>query len=159
MPQLEASVLVPLSVDAAFALAHTVGEARSWDPGVVRSEYIRGASSPVPGAHSFTKTPSGRRMILELRVVHAPLVSAAEMVKGPNWLSSFGEGWRFEAVDGGTKATWKFAYKLASPVFASSLGAATKPVLERELQQRVAAFKARAEELADTHSSASGQTS
>ncbi|PPF46806.1 hypothetical protein C5B85_00485 [Pseudoclavibacter sp. AY1F1] len=150
MPQLEASVIVPLSVDDAFALAHTLGEARSWDPGVVRSEYIRGASSPATGAHFFTKTPSGRRMILELRVVHAPLVSAAEMVKGPSWLTSFGEGWRFEAVDGGTKATWKFTYKLASPVFSSTLGAATKPVFERELRERAAAFKARAEEIAAT---------
>lgn len=149
MPQLEASVIVPLPVDEAFALAHTVGEARSWDPGVIRSEYIRGASAPVVGAHFFTKTPGGRRMILELRVVHAPLASAAEMVKGPNWLTSFGEGWRFEAVEGGTKATWKFAYKLASPVFASTLGAATKPVFERELQERTAAFQARAREIAE----------
>ncbi|PPG27823.1 hypothetical protein C5E10_14970 [Pseudoclavibacter sp. RFBG4] len=141
MPQLEASVVVPLSVEAAFALAHTVGEARSWDPGVIRSEFIRGATAPVSGAHFFTKTPGGRRMILELRVVHAPLVSSAEMVKGPAWLTSFGEGWRFEAVESGTKATWKFTYKLASPVFASTLGAATKPAFDRELHQRAAAFK------------------
>lgn len=148
MPQLEASVIVPLPVEEAFALAHTVGEARSWDPGVVRSEYIRGADAPVVGAHYFTKTPGGRRMILELRVVHAPLVSAAEMVKGPNWLSSFGEGWRFEALESGTKATWKFTYKLASPLFASTIGAATKPVFEHELQQRAEAFKTRAEQIA-----------
>ncbi|WP_371030511.1 SRPBCC family protein [Pseudoclavibacter sp. JSM 162008] len=148
MPQLEASVIVPLSPDEAFTLAHTVGEARSWDPGVVRSQYIRGASAPHPGAHFFTKTPSGRRMILELRVVHAPLMSAAEMVKGPAWLASFGEGWRFEAVDGGTKATWKYTYKLASPVFASTLGAATKPVFDRELKERADAFASRAEQLA-----------
>ncbi|WP_424463069.1 SRPBCC family protein [Pseudoclavibacter helvolus] len=148
MPQLEASVIVPLSVDDAFALAHTVGPARSWDPGVVRSEFIRGATAPAAGAHYFTKTPGGRRMILELRVVHAPFVSAAEMVKGPAWLTSFGEGWRFEAVEGGTKASWKFTYKLASPVFASTLGAATKPMFERELQGRAAAYTVRAEELA-----------
>ncbi|MDJ1372041.1 SRPBCC family protein [Gulosibacter molinativorax] len=144
MPQsLEASAIVNLTPDEAFALAHTLGADRiSWDSHVEKRMLLRDARALDRGVQVFERVNDGRRLILEYDVWFPGQVSSNHMVKGPWWLADYGEGWHFKAVDGGTKVTWKITYRHAAPFLSEQLGAAMKLSFRTELDQRLADFVA-----------------
>lgn len=150
MPHAEASAVVPLPQERAFALAHDLGVVRAaWDPEAATSRLIRGAEAEGEGVHRFVKSPSGRRMILRTTTWFPPLASSCEMAKGPAWLRAYGESWRVERIDDErSRVTWKLTAKAASPVAPDAVGAALGPLLRRSVEHRMAGYVEAAERLA-----------
>ena len=53
MPSVESTVIVPLSVDLAFAVSQTTGETRMrWDPFIRRQHLVGGATVPGKGVRT-----------------------------------------------------------------------------------------------------------
>lgn len=140
---LEASAIVNLSPDEAFALAHTLGADRvAWDSHVEKRMLLRDARKIDRGVQVFERVNDGRRLIVQYDVWFPGQVSSNRMVKGPWWLADFGEGWHFKAVEGGTKVTWKLTYRHAARVLSEPLGALMKLSFRAELDQRMADYVA-----------------
>lgn len=135
---LEATAVVPLTLDEAFALAHTLGDDRtSWDNSVEKRMLLRDSTRLGLGAHVFERVRNGRRVILEYDVWYPGQVSSARMVKGPFWLGDYGEGWHFSGVDGGTRVTAKVTYRHAAKLLEAPVGAAMKFSFRTELDARM----------------------
>ncbi|SJM71742.1 SRPBCC family protein [Gulosibacter sp. 10] len=142
---LEATATVALTPQEAFALAHTLGADRiAWDGHVEKRMLLRDARRIERGVQVFERVRDGRRMILEYDVWYPGQVSSNRMVKGPWWLADYGEGWHFTPVDGGTRVTWKIAYRHRSPVLAEQMAAAMRVLFRHELDARMADFAAAA---------------
>lgn len=141
MPHIESSVLLRLSPQRAWELVHATGAQRAaWDPFAARSRWTHGASGPADGASLFVRTPRGMRMLLRFEHPHPFVQSSARMVKGPAFLASYGEGWRFEEVPDGTRLVWKIAFRLRSPVLPRQLGDLAAHGFEAALAQRTASL-------------------
>lgn len=144
MPQsLEASAIISLSPDEAFALAHTLGADRvAWDSHVEKRMMLRDARQLDRGVQVFERVRDGRRVILQYDVWFPGQLSSNRMVKGPFWLADYGEGWHFTEVEGGTKVTWKITYRHAARALGSPVGSLMKFTFRAELDQRMADFVA-----------------
>ncbi|MFS3127606.1 SRPBCC family protein [Nocardioides sp. Bht2] len=141
MPQVVARVVVPVSPAIAFAVSQTTGELRlSWDPFIRRQHFLDGATLPDRGVRTRTWSRIGPRMDSQYVSYQPPTNVGMTMVDGPWFFASFGGGWRFKAVDGGTEATWKYTFatrpRWLSPI-ADRIGTF---VLGREIQARINAF-------------------
>ncbi len=140
---LEATAIVNLSPKEAFALAHTLGADRiSWDSHVEKRMLLKDARRLDKDVQVFERVMDGRRVILEYDVWFPGQLSSNRMIKGPWWLESYGEGWHFKPVEGGTQVTWKISYQHASRVLAEQLGSVMKLSFKTELDQRMADFVA-----------------
>lgn len=147
MPQIEAVVTVPLDPEAAFALAFETGEQRAgWDPAVVASRWVRGATGPEQDATMFTRSPRGRRRLLRIEHLVPGVLASLRLVRGDALLADYGEGLRFTATepadDGSprTRVTWKVIFKVRSRIAARAIGEVVQPVYERELDARIAGY-------------------
>lgn len=151
MPAVEASAVVPLDPERAFALAHELGERRAaWDAETIESRLIRGAQAQAEGASRFEKSRSGRRLILRTSQWAPPLASACTMAKGPAWLRDYGESVRVRPLpEGGSRVTWKIAATPVAPVLPGVVGGAIAPTLRAQLERRMAGFEAAARRLAE----------
>ena len=66
MPVVEASIVVPVPPDVAFAVSQTTGETRyRWDPFVRSQHFVDGATRPGKGVRTFTRSRHGLTMISE----------------------------------------------------------------------------------------------
>lgn len=139
----EVSALVALSPQQAFVLAHSLGSDRTtWDTQVVKRMLLREATSLDEGAHVFERVRNGRRLILRQDIWLPGQLSSASMVKGPWWLDAYGEGWHFSPVGDETRVTWKITFAHKAPVFAPQLERGMVEALKRELDVRMADFRA-----------------
>ena len=152
--QLESTAFVPLDPATAFALAHTLGDDRTaWDAGVVSRMLLREHRELGPGTLVFERARNGRRVILEIDVWHPGELSSARLVKGPFWLADYGEGWRVRpARDGlgreGAEVTGKLTWRHSAPVLADAVAATMRAAFRAELDERLAALAAAAEDAA-----------
>lgn len=143
MPRVEASVVVAVAPAIAFAVSQTTGELRlRWDPFIRRQFFLDGATAPGKGVRTSTRSRHGLHMISEYVSYAPPRNVGMTMRKGPWFFATFGGGWRFEQVDGGTRAIWKYTFtcrpRLLRPV-AERVGSW---VLGRDVQRRIEAFAA-----------------
>ncbi|NYG59457.1 ribosome-associated toxin RatA of RatAB toxin-antitoxin module [Nocardioides daedukensis] len=142
MPQITATVVVPVDPATAFALSQTTGELRlKWDPFIRKQHFLDGATAPGKGVRTLTKARVGPTMISQYAAWRPPNSVGMTMVKGPWFFASFGGGWRFkEAADGSTEATWKYTYSIRP----SWLRFIAEPIgqwlLGREIRARIAAW-------------------
>lgn len=141
----EASALVALSPDHAFALAHSLGSLRTvWDTQVVKRMLLRDATELGEGALVFERVRNGRRVILQQDLWIPGQLSSATMVKGPWWLKQYGEGWHFTPVGDETRVTWKVTLSHRSPVFATQAEVPLTAALRFELTNRMDDYAAAA---------------
>ncbi|MGF1664552.1 MAG: SRPBCC family protein [Kineosporiaceae bacterium] len=141
MPQVQAAVVVPVSPDVAFAVSQTTGRLRlRWDPFIRRQHLMDGATAPGKGVRTFTRSRHGLGMVSEYVSYAPPRNVGMTMRRGPWFFETFGGGWRFEPVAGGTRAVWKYTFRVRPawlrPV-AEPLGTA---VLGRDIERRIQAF-------------------
>ncbi|MBM9460430.1 SRPBCC family protein [Nocardioides sp. zg-536] len=141
MPRVAAETFVPVDPDLAFAVSQTTGELRRrWDPFIRRQELLDAATAPAKGVRTRTWARLGPRMDSEYVSYRPPTSVGMTMVRGPWFFASFGGGWRFEAVEGGTRARWKYTFTTRpawlSPV-ADRIGTW---LLGREIEARIRAF-------------------
>lgn len=141
MPQVTASVHVPIPPGEAFAVSQTTGELRlRWDPFISRQYFLDGAVAPAKGVRTRTHAKLGPRMTSEYVSYRPPTSVGMTMVTGPWFFSNFGGGWRFTAHEDGTRAVWKYTFTVA-PRWAAFAGDAIGTwLLGREIRKRIDAF-------------------
>ncbi len=143
MPVVGAEVVVPVQPSVAFAVSQTTGETRlRWDPFIRRQHLLDGASAPGKGVRTHTVSRHGFSMVSRY-VSYVPGRNVGmTMESGPWFFDVFGGGWRFEAVEDGTKAVWKYNFAVkpgwlqpvANPIGVWLLG--------RDIRRRITAFAA-----------------
>lgn len=145
MPRIEARHFVPVDVATAFAVSQTHGTARiEWDP-FIHSQHLIDADEPAKGVRTATVSRHRLKMVTEYVSFREPTQVGMKMVEGPWFFASFGSGWAFTEVDGGTEATWRYTFavkpKWLSPI-ADPIG---RWLLGRDIQARIGAFAAACE--------------
>lgn len=147
MPQITHEVVVPVPPDVAFAVSQTTGEIRlAWDP-FVRVQYLLdGADRPGKDVRTFTKSREGLRMVSKYVSYNPPTNVGMTMLKGPWFLDTFGGGWRFTAVEGGTRAVWKYTFSVKPSWLRKVAEPIGVRVLNRDIRQRITAFAAACED-------------
>ncbi|MFI5844658.1 SRPBCC family protein [Catenuloplanes sp. NPDC051500] len=115
MPVVEASAVVPVPPDVAFAVSQTMAPLRyRWDP-FVREQYLMdGAARPGKGVRTFTRSRHGLAMVSEYVSFAPPTNVGMKMVRGPWFFEMFAGGWRFTPAPdqpGHTLATWRYSFR------------------------------------------------
>jgi ribosome-associated toxin RatA of RatAB toxin-antitoxin module len=142
VPRIEASCVVPISMDTAFALSQTYGELRyRWDPFVHHQELLNGATRAGGGVQTLTRSKHHLTMITEYQSFRPPNHVGMKMVKGPWFFQSFSGGWNFSSKsERETSVVWRYNFvvrpKWLRPI-ADRIG---KAMLQRDIDRRLAAF-------------------
>jgi len=137
----EAAIVVPVPPDVAFAVSQTQGAVRlSWDPFVRRQYFLDGATAPGKGVRTFTRSRHGLTMVSEYVSYRPPTSVGMTMRSGPWFFATFGGGWRFAAVEGGTRAVWKYTFAVRPAWLAPLADPVGRWVLGRDIHRRIAAF-------------------
>ena len=140
MGHVEAVIVVPVPPDVAFAVSQTQGAVRlAWDPFVRRQYLLDGASAPGKGVRTFTRSRHGLAMISEYVSYRPPTNVGMTMRKGPWFFATFGGGWRFAPVDGGTRAVWKYTFAVRPAWLTPLADPVGRWVLGRDIRRRSAA--------------------
>lgn len=140
MPRIEASRVVPISPDVAFAVSQTHGEIRlAWDPFIHRQRLL-GATQPGRGVRTETISRHRLRMVSEYVSFNPPTQVGMKMVEGPWFFSSFGGGWAFAEAPGGTRATWRYTFTVRPGWLAPVADRIGSWLLQRDIEARIDAF-------------------
>lgn len=139
--RVEASVVVGLPVELAFAVSQTQGEIRyRWDP-FVRSQHLLDADRPARGVRTVTRSRHGLRMVSEYTAFNPPSQVGMKMVEGPWFFRTFGGGWSFRAlVDDRTQATWRYTFSVRPAWMAPVAERIGLWLLQRDIERRIAGY-------------------
>lgn len=100
MPRVEATAVVPLDANRAFALSQTYGELRyRWDPFVREQRLLDGATGAAKGVRTWTRSRHRLTMVSEYVTFRPPTHVGMRMVSGPWFFQTFSGGWNFTAID------------------------------------------------------------
>jgi len=141
MPVVQASVVVPIPPVLAYAVSQTTGEVRRrWDGFIRAQHFLDGATTPAKGVRTFTRQRFGLSMITHYVSYAPPTHVGMMMEKGPWFFRTLGAGWRFEPVDGGTRAVWKYNFSCRPTWLAPVAERIGSVVLGYEIRRRIAGF-------------------
>ena len=119
MPRIESSLVVPVSLEMAFAVSQTQGEVRyRWDPFVATQRLLHGAEQPAKGVQTETRSKHRLTMVSEYTSFRPPTQVGMKMVTGPPFFASFGGGWSFREAEHhtddapATEATWRYTFSV-----------------------------------------------
>jgi hypothetical protein len=140
--RIEATTVVDVPVEVAFALSQSQGEIRyAWDPFVRSQELLDGATGPAKGVRTRTRSRHGLTMVSEYTSVHPPRQVGMRMVSGPWFFRTFSGGWSFVALDGGrTQATWRYSFSCRPKLLAVVGDPVGRWLLGRDIRRRLAGF-------------------
>ncbi|NHN55907.1 SRPBCC family protein [Calidifontibacter sp. DB0510] len=143
MPQVEREVTVAVEPEVAFAVSQTTGEVRlRWDP-FIRQQYLMdGAARPGKGVRTFTRSRHGLSMVSEYVSYNPPRNVGMTMRRGPWFFATFGGGWRFTPVEGGTRAVWKYTFAIRPKWLAPIADPIGIWLLGKDIRRRIDAFAA-----------------
>ena len=141
MPVVQATVVVPIPPELAYAVSQTTGEVRQrWDVFIRAQHFLDGATAPAKGARTFTRQRFGLTMTTRYVSYAPPSNVGMVMERGPWFFRTLGAGWRFEAADGGTRATWTYNFRCRPAWLAPIAERIGMVVLGREIRRRIAGF-------------------
>ena len=140
MPRIDATRVVPVTPDVAFAVSQTHGEVRlKWDPFIADQRLID-ADRPAKGVRTATTSRHRLKMLSEYVSFKPPTQVGMKMIEGPWFFSSFGGGWTFRPVEGGTEATWRYTFTVRPSWLAPLADRIGIRLLQRDIEARLAAF-------------------
>lgn len=143
MPVVEATAVVPIPRELAFAVSQTTAPVRyRWDPFVRKQYFIDGAARPAKGVRTFTRSRHGLTMVSEYVSFAPPNHVGMKMVRGPRFFEMFAGGWRFKAAadPGYTLVTWRYSFR-CKPAMVRPLGHwIGKRLLQRDIERRIAGY-------------------
>lgn len=141
MPQVVASVEIPVTPEVAFAVSQTTGETRlRWDPFIRRQHFLGDATAPGKGVRTRTWSRLGPRMDSVYVSWQPPTNVGMTMVNGPWFFERFGGGWRFKATATGTEAVWKYTFSTRPGWLRPVADRIGQLLLGREIKIRIRAF-------------------
>jgi hypothetical protein len=141
VPRVEATAVVPLDPNRTFALSQTYGDLRyRWDPFVLEQRLLDGAVAAGKGVRTWTRSRHRLQMISQYVAFRPPEHVGMRMLSGPWFFATFSGGWNFTAVEGGTRATWRYNFTIRPPWLAPIADRMGVWVLGRDIRRRVAAF-------------------
>jgi ribosome-associated toxin RatA of RatAB toxin-antitoxin module len=143
MPTVESTVEIEAPAAALFALAQDYDLRLRWDPFLREMEFLDGASEAAVGGRVRVRARNGLGMEVRYTTLEPPGHVAVVMVKGPWIFRTFAGAWRFRAL-GPARTQVSFRYH-----FRGRWRALERPVacvLRREMDRRVRALKAAAED-------------
>jgi hypothetical protein len=141
MPRVEASVVVPVPQDVAFAVSQTQGEIRyRWDTFVRSQELLDGAERPGAGVRTLTRSRHGLRMVSEYVSFKPPTQVGMRMVEGPWFFESFGGGWSFREDGTGTLAVWRYTFSIRPRWLAPVADPLGRWLLGRDIRRRIVGY-------------------
>lgn len=142
MPRVEATVVVPVPAEVAFAVSQTSGEIRyRWDTFVSSQRYLGGATVAAKGVQTETISKHRIRMVSQYASFRPPTQVGMKMVEGPWFFEKFGGGWSFEDLgDGTSKATWRYTFSVKPKWLAPLADPIGRFVLGRDIEKRIAGF-------------------
>lgn len=142
VPRIEATAVIAVPVEHAFALSQSQGEVRyTWDPFVRAQRLLDGATRPGKGVRTETKSRHHLTMVSEYTSFRPPTQVGMRMVGGPWFFSAFGGGWSFkETDDGRTEATWRYSFTIRPSWLAPIGDRIGSAYLRRDIERRLAAF-------------------
>jgi Polyketide cyclase / dehydrase and lipid transport len=141
VPRVEATAVVPLDPNRAFALSQTYGELRyRWDPFVVEQRLLDGAVAAGKGVRTWTRSKHRLQMVSQYVAFRPPEHVGMRMLSGPWFFATFSGGWNFQPVEGGTRATWRYNFTIRPPWLAPLADRIGVLVLGRDIRRRVEAF-------------------
>jgi hypothetical protein len=141
VPRVEASVVVDVPVDVAFAVSQTQGEVRyRWDP-FVKSQQLLGADRPGKGVRTLTRSRHGLKMVSEYLSYRPPTQVGMRMVEGPRFFRTFSGGWSFATLDvHKTEATWRYSFSCRPRWLAVVAEPIGRWYLGRDIRRRIAGY-------------------
>jgi hypothetical protein len=144
MPVVEATIVVPVPPDVAFAVSQTTAPVRyRWDPFVREQHFVDGATRPAKGVRTFTRSRHGIAMISEYVSFHPPTNVGMKMVRGPWFFEMFGGGWRFAPAPdrpGHTVATWRYNFRCRPAALRPAAERIGTWLLGRDIRRRIAGY-------------------
>ncbi|MGY0236556.1 SRPBCC family protein [Longispora urticae] len=143
MPVVEATVVVPVPPELAFAVSQTTAPVRyRWDRFISEQHFLDGATRPDRGVRTFTRSRLGASMVSEYVSYQPPSHVGMKMVRGPWFFEVFAGGWRFAAAGepGHTLATWRYNFR-CRPAFLRPVAERIGTwLLGREIRRRIAGY-------------------
>lgn len=143
VPVVEARCVVPVTLDMAFAVSQTQGEARKrWDP-FIRNQHLIDATLPAKGVRTHTVHRSGLTMESEYVSYNPPSNVGMRMTKGSWFFERLGGGWRFTSVAGDparTLAVWRYNFTCRPAWLAPIAERIGAVILQRDIDRRIAGF-------------------
>lgn len=141
MAKVQASTVVALPIDLAFAVSQTQGAVRyRWDP-FVRSQTLLNADAPGLGVRTRTVSRHGLHMVSEYTSFRAPGHVGMKMVSGPWFFRAFAGGWSFRALDDEhTEATWRYTFAIRPGWLKWVVEPIGVRVLQRDIDRRIAGY-------------------
>ncbi len=141
MPRVEATVVVPVRDEIAFAVAQTQGEIRyRWDPFLKSQEHIGGGPA-ARGVRTNTISRHRLRMISEYTSFRPPTQTGMKMVEGPWFFKQFAGGWTFTDLgDEQTRVTWRYTFSIRPVFLRPIVDRIGLIVLQRDLDRRLRGF-------------------
>jgi len=143
VPVVEATIVVPVAPEVAFAVSQTTGEIRyRWDPFVRRQHYLDGATQAAKGVRTFTRSRHGLTMISEYVSYAPPTNVGMKMVSGPWFFEMMAGGWRFAPAEGRgqTIATWRYHFRTRPAWIRPVADRIGTWLLGRDLRRRIAGY-------------------
>ncbi|GID96206.1 SRPBCC family protein [Amorphoplanes digitatis] len=144
MPVVEATIVVPVPPDVAFAVSQTTAPVRyRWDPFVREQHFVDGATRPGKGVRTFTRSRHGISMVSEYVSFQPPTNVGMKMVRGPWFFEMFGGGWRFAAAPGRpghTVATWRYNFRCRPAFLRPVADRIGRWLLGRDIRRRIAGY-------------------
>jgi Polyketide cyclase / dehydrase and lipid transport len=146
MPRVDATVVVPIPIDRAFALSQTYGELRyRWDPFVREQQLLDGARAAAKGVRTWTRSRHRLTMVSEHVSFVPPTHVGMRMIEGPWFFRTFSGGWNFVPVEGApgrTEATWRYNFTIRPGWLAPVADRVGTWLLGRDIRRRLDAFAA-----------------
>ncbi len=141
MARVEATIVVEVPVEVAFAVSQTQGQIRyRWDR-FVRSQELIDASHPATGVRTLTRSRHGLRMVSEYTSFRPPTQVGMKMVEGPWFFRNFAGGWSFRAgPDGRTEATWRYTFSIRPRWLAPVAERIGLWILQRDIERRIEGY-------------------
>lgn len=140
-------MVVPVSLDIAFAVSQTQGEIRyRWDPFVASQRLLHGAEQPAKGVQTETTSKHRLKMISEYTSFRPPTQVGMKMVKGPPFFASFGGGWSFREAEDHTaqspktEATWRYTFTVKPAVLGKVADPIGNKLLGADIEKRIAGY-------------------
>jgi Polyketide cyclase / dehydrase and lipid transport len=142
VPRIEATTIVDVPAEVAFALSQSQGEIRyAWDPFVREQHLLDGANRPARGVRTRTRSRHGLVMVSEYTAVNPPRQVGMRMVQGPWFFRTFSGGWSFAPLaDGRTRATWRYQFTCRPRALAVVAEPVGRWLLGRDIRRRLDGF-------------------